>query len=419
MELLNEKPLPSKIHEAQFKFGRLMPEINHKIAAGEDFKSILDFLFESMNSIIPYDRIGIAMIEGEQLCSKWMKTKIPNLHLGVGYCSPLDGSSLKTILETGRPRIINDLVQYGLQKPESESTQLALKDGIRSNFTCPILSGGKPIGIVFFSSSKPDTYRSEHIETYLEIADELSFVINQDRVRQEAARVRSTNQNVRMLLHDLKSPVGIIQGFLQLAQDESWYAALDDEAKGIFETLQRNAFHMNDLLSELAELTHLNFQGNKISVCEVPLAEFISEISASAKEMAFKKSISFELEGAESMPDRAMFDPLKIRRVLDNLFSNAVKYSSRGTKIQLKIRLQDGRLCFDVIDQGLGIPESEMPKLFQEFGKTSVRPTEGESSSGIGLAIAKKIVEQHGGQISLRSEVGRGSTFSFWIPRFR
>jgi signal transduction histidine kinase len=69
-----------------------------------------------------------------------------------------------------------------------------------------------------------------------------------------------------------------------------------------------------------------------------------------------------------------------------------------------------------VIDQGQGIPESEFPKLFQEFGKTSVRPTEGESSSGIGLAIVRKIVEQHGGRASIRSEVGRGSTFGFWIP---
>ena len=67
-------------------------------------------------------------------------------------------------------------------------------------------------------------------------------------------------------------------------------------------------------------------------------------------------------------------------------------------------------------DKGLGIPVSEIPKLFREFGKTSVRPTEGETSTGLGLAIAKKIVEQHEGAISVVSAAGKGSTFTFWIP---
>lgn len=161
-----EERSQTRIREAQFKFGRLMREINHKITAGNDFKSIFNFLYDSLDTIIPYDRIGIALIEDGHLCSQWMRSKMPSGNLGPGYCGPLAGSSLKQILETGRPRIINDLVQYGRQKPESESTKLALKDGIRSSLTCPVYSDGAPIGIVFFSSGKPDTYKSEHIPAH-------------------------------------------------------------------------------------------------------------------------------------------------------------------------------------------------------------------------------------------------------------
>lgn len=416
MSLSVESPTQSKIREAQFQFGRLMREINHKISAGDEFKNILNFLFDSLDTIIPYDRIGIALIEDGQLCAKWMNSKLPGGNLGPGYCGPLAGSSLKHILETGQPRIINDLVQYGMQKPDSESTKLALKDGIKSSLTCPVYSDGAPVGVVFFSSGKPNTYKSEHIETYLEIADELSFVINQDRIRQEAAHGRSTSQNVRMLLHDLKSPLGVIQGFLQIAQDESWYETLDQDAKKIFDTLQRNAFHMHDLLNELAELNHLNFHGNKADECEVSLKEFLSEIATAARDLASKKSITFKLECSNDLPEKAFFDPLKIRRAIDNLLSNAVKYSARQTCVRLVISFRNEQLHCEVVDQGQGIPESEFPKLFQEFGKTSVRPTEGESSSGIGLAIVRKIVEQHGGNVSIHSEVGKGSTFGFWIP---
>jgi signal transduction histidine kinase len=93
-----------------------------------------------------------------------------------------------------------------------------------------------------------------------------------------------------------------------------------------------------------------------------------------------------------------------------------VKFSARGTNVQLEIKREGARLIFEVVDEGQGIPESEIPKLFREFGRTSVRPTEGERSTGLGLAIAKKIVEQHGGQISVKSEKGKGSTFAFWLP---
>lgn len=360
------------------------------------------------------------MIEGQgedrKLCSEWMKSKMPSGQLGVGYCGPLDGTSLDHILSTGRPRIINDLVQYGLERPGSESTKLALQDGIRSSLTCPVYLRKEPIGIVFFSSGEFETYRSEHIDTYLEIADELAFIISQDRIRQEASGVKSTSQNVRMLLHDLKSPLGVIQGFLQIAQDEAWYGALDHDAKKIFATLERNASHMSELLGELAELNQLNLSQEKNEIREVVLRDFISEVEAVGRDLASKKSITLTLNCESGLPDTAFFDPLKIRRVTDNLLSNAVKYSVRQTAIQFSISCSQGQLCFEVSDQGLGIPSRELPKLFHEFGKTSVRPTEGESSSGMGLAIAKKIVDQHGGQISVRSQVGKGSTFSFWIP---
>jgi signal transduction histidine kinase len=411
-----EGPSSSKIKEAQFQFGRIMREINHKITAGGDFNSVLDFLYDSLDVIIPYDRIGIALIENDRLCSKWMKSKIPSGHLGVGYCGPLAGSSLNVILETGRPRIINDLVQYSLEKPHSESTKLALKDGIRSSLTCPIYSYRTPIGIVFFSSGKPDTYKSEHVETYLEIADEFSFVVSQDRLRREAAAAKSASQSVRMLLHDLKSPLGVIQGFLQLAQGEAWHESLEPDAKYIFETLKRNALHMHDLLNELTELSHLNFQANTMEFCEVPLKDFVAEVATAGRDVLSKKSIDLQVECGGELPATALFDPPKIRRALDNLLSNAAKYSNRGTAVRLAAAVREGRLHFEVTDEGLGVPEAELQKLFREFGKTSVRPTEGESSSGIGLAIVRKIVELHGGQVSVTSRVGQGSTFGFWIP---
>jgi signal transduction histidine kinase len=102
--------------------------------------------------------------------------------------------------------------------------------------------------------------------------------------------------------------------------------------------------------------------------------------------------------------------------VLNNLISNAVKFSQSGTAVTVHAVAASGGVQIAVRDQGPGIPEGERGKLFQPFGKTSVRSTAGESSTGLGLAIVRKIVEGHGGRIWVESEVGVGSAFLFTLP---
>ncbi len=406
--------------ESQFNLHRLLKKVNHKLTDGVEYSKILDFLFESLAIVIPYDRIGIALIEGEgdtkQACATWMKSRLPATHLCAGYRAPIRSSSLEWILETGRPRIINDLNEYGRKHPQSKSTRLILKDGVRSSLTCPLRSRGNAIGLVFFSSYQPDTYRNEHVQTYLDIADELSVVVDNARLHREVAGGAFRERNARMLLHDLKNPLATIQGFLNLSRDMTWYHGLDKDGKEIFAALERNSKFMLELLNELAELSQMNVEPESLNLREIGLGDLISEISQSARETTDRKAIRLRISTASNLPERIQLDRHRIRRVVDNLISNAVKFSRRGSEVHLNILRHHDHLMFEVVDEGQGIAEFELPNLFIEFGRTSARPTEGESSTGLGLAIAKKIVEQHGGQISAVSELGKGTKFSFYIP---
>ena len=403
--------------KTQFQFGRLLREINRKLVEEPDYTRILNFLFDSLHIIIPYDRIGIALVEGEgnqrQVCSKWMRSKIPVTNIAAGYCAPLKGSSLQKILETGQPRIINDLVQYSHDHPESESTKLILRDGIRSSLTCPLQANNEFIGIVFFSSKDAETYKGGHVQTYLEIADEISLLIEQGRLRKNASR---GVQDLRMVLHDLRAPLGVIQGFLDMASEMNWYDGLDPDAKNVFSILQRNSNYMLELLNELGELFRLKTQTEAVDLREIRLHELIPEFAIRGRELANKKEIGFTISTGPGLPEKIWIDATKIRRVYDNLITNAVKYSARGAEIRVSVDRESRQLVFQVTDEGQGIPESELPQLFKEFSKTSVQPTEGEHSTGLGLAIAKKIVEQHGGKISVKSKIGKGSTFAFRLP---
>ncbi len=398
----------------------VMNEINKKLLTGASYQKVLDLVFDSLDLVIPYDRIGIALVEGSgeeaQLSMKWVRSKVAVSHLNLAYSAPIQGSSLQKILATGEPRIINDLIEYSLKFPDSQSTKLIINDGIRSSLTCPLRSGDQQIGIVFFSSCKPNTYRSEHIQTFREVADELSMIVEHGRLRRDFDLAKEQTRNLNMILHDLKSPLSTIQGFAELSLGEPWFQNLDPDGKEVFQVFLRNSKYMFELLNELSELGSLDRHAEIVVLEDVRLYEFCKEMDNFGRVLAGPKQIEFKSDHFLGALPILQFDRHKVRRVLDNLFSNAVKYSSRGSIITFSVSCQNDRLTFSVADQGLGIPASEIPKLFREFGKTSVRPTEGETSTGLGLAIAKKIVEQHEGAISVISATGKGSTFTFWIP---
>jgi signal transduction histidine kinase len=102
--------------------------------------------------------------------------------------------------------------------------------------------------------------------------------------------------------------------------------------------------------------------------------------------------------------------------VINNLITNAIKFSAPKSRIVLRAVLSESAVAISVTDQGQGVPREEMSKMFQYFGRTNVLPTAGEKSTGLGLAIAKRMVEAHGGKIGVESEPGKGSTFTFTLP---
>ena len=142
----------------------------------------------------------------------------------------------------------------------------------------------------------------------------------------------------------------------------------------------------------------------KLEQQRVNLGDYLQECHASNLPLAGAKSIEFDLAFAEPLP-QVYLDPNRINPVLNNLITNALKFSLPQTRSTLGARSADKSLEIFVRDQGLGIPENEIPLIFKEFSKASVTPTAGEKSTGLGLAIVKKMVESYGGRIWVTSQV--------------
>jgi signal transduction histidine kinase len=395
---------------------RLFEKVRKRLTLGTEFSQTLDFIFDSLSLLFPFERLGIALLEKENRSVRmfWMRSTTPAKRLKVGYSAPLKGSSLEQVIETRSPRIINDLEAYLREHPNSESTQLILNDGLRSSLTCPLIANGEPIGFVFFSSTEANRYLSSHVESFQTVADELSLLIEFGRLNSFFKKHGLHKQNLRTTLHDLKSPLSIIQSLLESVMSESWFENSDESTRSIFRIILKNSGYMFKLIDRLAALDHSG--SGSLALATIGLYEFCRELDENFKLLAAKKNIKFSLTLADHVCETFVADPIKIREALENLVSNAVKFSCPGTSIDVGVFTAPGRICFSVKDQGQGIPEEELDHLFKEFGKTSVRPTAGESSSGLGLAIAKSIVESHGGAISAVSDVNKGSLFVFWLP---
>ncbi len=406
-----------------------LDQITRHINAGLLLDEILENIYRDFREIIPYNRIGCALLEdeGRVLRARWARTDLPEIKLGMGYKAAMAGSSLEQILQTGQPRIINDLADYLRRKPSSDSSRLIVEEGIRASLTCPLIANGVPVGFIFFSSTQPNTYEAAHVESYMRIAEQLSVIVEKGRLVSELAAQKAAieeknaelvrlndlkNEFLGIAAHDLRNPIGYIQmasDFMLVEQDLP-----PDVVRQMLDDIKAQAQHMHSLLTDLLDVTQIESGKLVLNPRTIDVAAFLQETVHRHSQLAVPKGTTITL--AAVPPGALQADGERLRQVLDNLISNAVKYSPAGSTV----RIQAGRAGtvwrFAVRDEGPGIKPEERARLFKEFSRLSARPTGGESSTGLGLAITRRIVTAHGGAIGVDSAPGHGATFWFTLP---
>ena len=412
----------------QDRIDRIATNIN----AGLLLDDILEKVYDDFRELIPYNRIGLSLIEagGETVFARWAKTDQSHVNIRRGYSAPLAGSSLQTIIDTGQPRILNDLERYLEQKPDSESTRLIVDEGILSSLTCPLITGGKPVGFLFFSSVRSNTYRDTHVATFQRIAGQLSMMIEKGRLVTELDERRraSEHQNdelkrvnemknvfLGIAAHDLRSPLGLIEMAMTFLLDPTMGATAEESAIVHRDILQQSRY-MLDLINELLDVTQIESGQFHLKKDAIVAAEFMTETVERHCKIAATKNTTIQLDLAPDIGETIMADPARLRQVLDNLISNAVKYSPSGSQVVVRCKQAEGEWVLSVEDQGPGIRPEDRTRLFQAFTRLSARPTGGERSTGLGLTIARRVVEAHGGTIGVESVPGEGATFWFTLP---
>jgi two-component system phosphate regulon sensor histidine kinase PhoR len=232
----------------------------------------------------------------------------------------------------------------------------------------------------------------------------------------ELRRLERVRQDfVANVSHELRTPVSNIKGYAETLKE----GAINDKnnAKDFVEIIYRDSERLAQLIDDLLDLARIESGKMKMVFLPIDVNSTLERSIAIIANQAKEKAISIKLQAPVSLP-KILADEARISQVLINLLDNAVKYTKTGGVVTISARQKDRYVQIDVSDTGIGIPEEDMPRIFERFYRVDKARSRELGGTGLGLSIVKHIVQAHGGEVWVKSLVGHGSTFSFIIPKF-
>ena len=216
--------------------------------------------------------------------------------------------------------------------------------------------------------------------------------------------------------HDLKNPLtGILgmAGLLKIIGDK--HQPMGDKEKEMLTRIEELSWVMNRIITDFLDFQAMDDGQLKMEFKPTDINQLVKTVELNNRDYALKKKITLELDLDPEIPTLAV-DPARIQQVIENLVGNAIKFSKMEAKTILRTRSRDNYIYVEVEDTGPGLTEEDQKQLFMKYARLSNRPTGGEKSSGLGLAICRKIIEIHHGEIAARNNPIAGATFWFMLP---
>jgi len=256
-------------------------------------------------------------------------------------------------------------------------------------------------------------------EIYVVGRDVSARVVAQQELEQLGRRADAANRAKTEFLasmsHEIRTPLAAILGYAELAADDG---IGDEERREMLATILRNGKHLLDIVNDILDLSKI--EAGALDVERVPCspARIVDEVVALLRVRAADKGIGLHVAQDAEIPEAVLSDPLRLRQILMNLVANAVKFTEEGS-VTVRLGMCDGRLRFEVEDTGIGMDPSTLSRLFQPFTQADSSTSRRYGGTGLGLALTRRLANLLGAEIAVRSELGRGSTFTVSLPAER
>jgi len=426
--------LETKSRDLEFSNRQLnmLQEINNALNSTMDLEEILKILVRGISSIFGYNVPSIYLLSNDKkylLVKEYdMNSKLLNGIIKLvgfqikDYRIPLfEGSLLKKTLDEGKPFFTNDVTRMLKDYTEDSSLKklagtLSKLGNVKYYTAIPLMAEDEPVGMLAFGSNNKIEQRD--IDALSGFLNQAALAIAKARLYEELKEANQMKSEfIDIASHELRTPLTSIKLYLEMIK-MSRYGRLTPELEEKVGLLQSSAQRLQEIIDQTLVSSRILKEKLELKKEKISLPEFINTIITQLRPLWESKNQKVEVQGPYKLPP-VNADAEALWKVVTALLDNAMKYSPEDSKITIKLYDLPQEIQVSVIDEGIGIQHTYQSKIFDEF---FIIPSETEYArmdgrTGLGLFIAKGIIEGHGGKIWVESVYGLGSTFHFTLPK--
>ena len=376
----------------------------------------LDVVFaafvQELRGLLPFDRAAILLVEGSGALVLATAGIAEEEFLEPGTSIPVAGSSLEPVIDEGRTVYREDISDQ--LYPEDAGL---LELGVRSRVLAPLQLGPRAVGALAISRSEPAAFRAEEVELVTLLGRLVATAVQNLRTHEaeratvdELRRLSALRADfVSLVSHELRSPMAAVIGSA-LTLQQRWRELRPEQREAFLAVIADETTRLSALVGDVLDTSRIEAGTFGYAFSDVDLAEIVRDSVAAAEIGQDEVRLSPELP--TTLP-RVRGDADRLRQLIDNLISNAVKYSDAGAEVSVQAQVDDGHAVVRVRDTGPGIALEHQGQIFEKFGRAagSAKP-----DTGLGLFLARSFAEAHGGSLVVESRPGEGATFTLKLP---
>lgn len=332
-----------------------------------------------------------------------------------GVQVPLEGSAAGWVFRHAEPLLVQNTAH---DKRHYKEVDRLTGARTRSILAAPLMFRGGPLGVLEAVNKRKGEYTEEDIAVLETLAALAAFSIHESELQKQIERLQAETSSLERLKadfiaiasHELRTPLGLILGhatFLRELTDKKYHEQLD--------LIIRNATRLKEIVDNLSSVDNYQSGAARVRQKQVVMTRLAQDVVESFHEEARRKGVDLRL-AAPSSPLTAEGEAGKIEVALSHLVRNAITFTEPGGHVLVSVETVPGYVKVSVADDGIGIPASDLTRVFERFYQVENHLTRRYGGMGLGLSVAKAMVEMHGGRIWAESVEGQGSRFIFLLP---
>jgi len=401
----------------QSKLLQRLLEVTRNLSAVVDIETYLQSILSAATELT--DSESASLMEFDDATQELRFKYVPWFHRDalISARIPLNESAAGWVFLHVKPLIIDEVKSdprhYGKIDELSSFTTHSL-------LAVPLILHGRPVGVLEVFN-KPDDFRYTEEDVYvLETLASLATIAMQNDVLESNALAsqneirdldRLKNEFIAITSHELRTPLGLILGHSTFLRE-----LVGNEYKEQVDAIIRNASRLKEIIETLSSVDNYQTGGASLRSRKVSVRRIIEDVLASFRDMAIQKSITLKMDVKDNHELLVDADGSKIAIVLSNLVKNALAFTNQGGYVVVRGGLDSNFVKVTVQDDGVGIPAADLPHIFERFYQVESHLTRRHGGMGLGLSVAKVMIEMHGGRIWAESKEGVGSSFIFLLP---